>query len=87
MIGFRGISRDVTARTEAEQALRDSEERLRRQAADLAEAKRLKDEFLSTLFHELRTPLNAILGWAVMLQSGRLDPATARSRGAAAGQP
>jgi signal transduction histidine kinase/ActR/RegA family two-component response regulator len=40
------------------------------------EANRIKDEFLATLSHELRTPLNAVLGWARMLRSGRLDPAS-----------
>jgi signal transduction histidine kinase/ActR/RegA family two-component response regulator len=41
------------------------------------EANRAKDEFLATLSHELRTPLTAMLGWVRMLQSGRLDEATA----------
>lgn len=36
-------------------------------------ASRIKDEFLSTLSHELRTPLNSILGWARMLEGGKLD--------------
>jgi signal transduction histidine kinase/CheY-like chemotaxis protein len=38
---------------------------------------RLKDEFLATVSHELRTPLNAILGYAQLLQDGRLDADTA----------
>jgi len=42
----------------------------------LAEANRLKDEFLATLSHELRTPLHSILGWAELLWGGRLDPAS-----------
>jgi signal transduction histidine kinase/ActR/RegA family two-component response regulator len=39
------------------------------------QANRLKDQFLAVVSHELRTPLNAILGWAELLQSGKLDEA------------
>jgi signal transduction histidine kinase/ActR/RegA family two-component response regulator len=34
----------------------------------------LKDAFLATLSHELRTPLTAILGWAHLLEDGKLSP-------------
>jgi PAS domain S-box-containing protein len=44
--------------------------------AQAEEANRLKDQFLATVSHELRTPLNAILGWARMLNSGRIDERT-----------
>jgi signal transduction histidine kinase len=43
---------------------------------DAERESRIKDEFLTTLSHELRTPINAILGWAHLLQGGRLDEAT-----------
>jgi signal transduction histidine kinase/CheY-like chemotaxis protein len=49
------------------------EDELSERARSLAEADRLKDDFLATLSHELRTPLNAILGWARLLRSGHVD--------------
>lgn len=43
-----------------------------RRAAEAANG--LKDEFLATLSHELRTPLTAIVGWAHLLERGKLSP-------------
>ncbi|SAK53109.1 PAS/PAC sensor hybrid histidine kinase [Caballeronia hypogeia] len=48
-----GAATDVTARKDAERALRESETRL-------IEADRMKDRFLATLAHELRNPLAPI---------------------------
>jgi CheY-like chemotaxis protein/nitrogen-specific signal transduction histidine kinase len=45
----------------------------RRLAEELAEANRVKDQFLATVSHELRTPLTAIVGWADLLKSGGLS--------------
>ena len=72
------VLRDIEERRRAEAVIRDREERLERQAAELAEANRLKDEFLATLSHELRTPLNAIVGWSQMLLGDRLDQSASR---------
>jgi len=48
---------------------------MQQQAEELQRANQVKDEFLAVLSHELRSPLNPILGWARMLQSGKLDAA------------
>ena len=60
--------RDVTERKQLE-------EELRRQAGQLAEADRRKDEFLAMLAHELRNPLAPIRNAAYMLRHRGADPA------------
>ncbi len=50
LVGFGTVSQEITER-------RELENRLRRQASDLAENDRRKNEFLATLAHELRGPL------------------------------
>jgi PAS domain S-box-containing protein/excisionase family DNA binding protein len=60
---------DITERRKLEKAVEA-------RAEELAEANRIKDEFLATLSHELRTPLTSILGWAHLLQTGDMDHAT-----------
>jgi PAS domain S-box-containing protein len=55
---------------EATAELAEQNELLRRQAQELAEASRLKDQFLANVSHELRTPLNAVLGYTALLLQG-----------------
>ena len=45
-------------------------------ANDLAEADRVKNEFIAIISHELRTPMTSILGWTRMLALGGLDQET-----------
>jgi len=66
-----GMVHDVTDR-------RHSEEALQERTARLAQADRIKDEFLATLSHELRTPLSTILVWAHLLVHTELDEASRR---------
>jgi PAS domain S-box-containing protein len=59
-----GAASDVTARKDAERALRESESRL-------IEADRMKDRFLATLAHELRNPLAPIRNGLQILRVSR----------------
>ena len=55
-----GTHTDITERRAAEDALRETAERLR-------EVDVLKSEFLANMSHELRTPLNSIIGYTQLL--------------------
>ncbi|MDZ8183383.1 MAG: PAS domain S-box protein [Nostoc sp. ChiSLP02] len=68
-ISFSDITQRKQAEAEREQLL--AREQAAREQAEAAN--RIKDEFLAVLSHELRSPLNPILGWAKLLQSGKLD--------------
>ncbi|MBI1868382.1 MAG: response regulator [Methylocystis sp.] len=62
------VLRDQSACDRMQDALRRSEEDLRRKNAALAEANRRKDEFLAVLAHELRNPLVPIRNLVATLQ-------------------
>lgn len=60
IVGTFGISRDITDRKRAEEAMR--------RAKDAAEeANQTKSRFLASMSHELRTPLNSVIGFANIL--------------------
>lgn len=57
---FVGITRDITERQEAAEALRQAKE-----AAEAAT--RAKSEFLANMSHEIRTPMNGVIGMVELL--------------------
>jgi PAS domain S-box-containing protein len=82
-----GIAQDISVRKAIEGALADERSSLARRVAErtaelsaanleLAQAARLKDEFLASMSHELRTPLQAILGLAENMEQGMAGPLT-----------
>ena len=69
-LGYRGVTRDVTAQVIAQ---REAEEA--RHARDFAEASsHAKSEFLANMSHELRTPLNAIMGFSEIIAHQLMGP-------------
>ena len=82
---IQGTLIDITDRKRIEAALKEERNllvqhvdertaKLKQANAELAEAARLKDEFLAGMSHELRTPLSAILGMSETLLGGLYGP-------------
>lgn len=67
IIGFHGITREISERKLAE-------EELHKAKADAEEANKAKSQFLAVMSHEIRTPLNALVGFSTLARKAS-DPA------------
>ena len=61
------VLRDMTARIQAEEALRQAKEAAEAARCMAEAANRAKSVFLANMSHELRTPLNSILGFSQLI--------------------
>jgi PAS domain S-box-containing protein len=71
IVGASKIVTDLTQRREVQSVQRQAQ-LLEAENRQIQQTNRLKSQFLANMSHELRTPLNAVIGFAELLQSGRV---------------
>jgi PAS domain S-box-containing protein len=73
---FSDVSAAKTEEERLEALVAERTGELRESLDALAEANRVKDDFLASMSHELRTPLNSVLGFSGILLSGLVGELT-----------
>ena len=65
--GFAKVTRDLTARKQNEDSLRENEAKARETAEQLRRLDRMKNEFVAMVAHDLSSPLTVVAGFAELL--------------------
>ncbi|MFB3884370.1 MAG: ATP-binding protein [Thermodesulfobacteriota bacterium] len=79
-LGIIVVSQEVTERKKAEDALKETLEKLQLANEELMRLDRMKDDFLSNVSHELKTPMISVVGYIGMMLREKAGPLTEQQK-------